>query len=202
MPYIELGRGLRTLVDPDIFEAVGHLRWYAAKNGRSHHVYARCATRDPITGRRMLLHHVVARSGGVAGQGPHVHHKDGNTLTNLRRNVMWATAHENARARRRSPDRPHLTPYHGVTRDRKGRAVAQITADGRSYRIGTFECDVEAAIARDRVGRQLFGDFAILNFPHDDGRPLLTRVDPARGGGKRVAPPFDMAAVVAGTRTP
>lgn len=208
MPYIDLGNGLRARVDADVFAALGHLPWYAAKSGRTEHRYVRCARLDPMTGRRMLLHHAVARLGGVPGDGPVVHHRGGDPLDNRRSQLLRCSARENASARRRSPGRTYLSRYHGVTRDRRGRFVAQITVHGRTIRIGTFgdgtrrntaRSEREAAIARDRVARLLLGEFAITNFPTDDGRELTTRVDPNRSCGKRRPPPIDLDAVIAGT---
>lgn len=207
MPYIDLGNGRRARVDADVFAALGHLPWYAAKSGRTEHRYVRCARLDPVTGRRMLLHHAVARLGGVPGDGPVIHHRS-DPFDNRRSQLLRCTARENASARRRSRGRTYLSRYHGVTRDRKARFVAQITVHGRTIRIGTFgdgagrntaRSEREAAIARDRVARLLLGEFAITNFPTDDGRALTTRVDPNRSCGKRRPPPVDLDAVIAGT---
>ena len=198
MPYIDLGDGLRAQVDADIHKAVGHLPWRAARNGRSRHVYVVCSRQDSQTGPRLRLHQVVAQMGGVPGQGPVIDHRNGDTLDNRRRNLRRCTRWENASSYRRSPGRTYLTPFIGVTLDHKGRAVAQLTYRGRCYRIGTFLDVEEAARARDRVARQLRGEYAVVNFATDDGRPLLTRVDPDRSCGKRIAVPFDMAAVLAG----
>lgn len=200
MPFIDLGRGFRTQVDPDVLDVLGDRRWRAARNGRTGHVYAVCSERDPRTGRRrrLRLHQEVAKLGGVPGQGPVVDHLDGNPLNNLRRNLRRCSAWENAAGRRRSVGRAHVTPYLGVTHDRHGRAVAQITHRGRNYRVGTFIVVEEAARARDRAARQLRGPYATVNFPDDDGRRLVTRVDPNRSRGKRVEAPFDREAVLGG----
>ena len=201
MPFIDLGHGHRTLVDDAIYTIVGELPWRAARNGRSRHVYALCSLPDPITGNRLRLHHVVARLAGVPGRGTVVDHIDGDTLNNTAGNLRYCTARQNASSRRRPPGRSYLTPYIGVSLDAQGRAIAQITYRGRGYRIGTFLSPEDAAIARDRTARQLFGEFAILNFAVDPGGPLLSRVDPNRSRGPRRQHPYDVDAVMRGTRS-
>ena len=73
MPYIHLGHGCRTLVDDDIYAIVAHLPWYAARNGRSKHVYAPSTPLHPLTGTRLRPHNVVARLARGAGTGPIVY---------------------------------------------------------------------------------------------------------------------------------
>jgi hypothetical protein len=198
MRYIDLQDGSRALVDHDVHERIGNLPWRAVRNGYSHHVYVVCSIPDPLTGHRWRLHHAVAQLGGVPGDGAWIDHKDGNPRNNLRANLRRASPIENARSRRRSPGRAYLTPYIGTSRDRHGRFIAQICHENRTWRIGTFLDLEECALARDRVARMLRGEFAVLNFPTDDGRPLRTRVDPDRSCGKRCPPPFDMAKVLQG----
>lgn len=57
------------------------------------------------------------------------------------------------------------TGYHGVTRDTKGRFIAQINHNRKTTRIGVFKKAVEAAKAYDAKAVEIHGDKAKLNFP-------------------------------------
>jgi hypothetical protein len=56
-----------------------------------------------------------------------------------------------------------------VHRDKNGKWKAGIRVGGRQTFIGLFDDEVEAARAYDRKAREMFGEFAYLNFP-DGGR--------------------------------
>ncbi len=50
-----------------------------------------------------------------------------------------------------------------VKRDRKWQATIQ--ANRRKMSLGAFDDEIEAAVAYDRKAKELFGEFAYLNFP-------------------------------------
>ena len=57
--------------------------------------------------------------------------------------------------------------YRGVSWSKQaGRWHVSIKAAGRTHFVGSFENDREAAIAYDRVARELHGERAVLNLPH------------------------------------
>jgi len=75
--------------------------------------------------------------------------------------------------------------YVGVCR-RGDKWVSGITASGKHYCAGTFDDEVEAAKARDRIAYSLHGERAYLNFPEDfppgcprDPNPPIARRLPA-----------------------
>ena len=55
----------------------------------------------------------------------------------------------------------------GVSLRANGRWVAQIGYQGRSISLGEFKREIDAARAYDRKKRELFGEFAKLNFPEE-----------------------------------
>ena len=61
------------------------------------------------------------------------------------------------------------TGYHGVTKDSKGRYVAQIYHNHKTTRIGVFPATkiglIQAAQAYDAKAVEIHGDKAKLNFP-------------------------------------
>ncbi len=56
----------------------------------------------------------------------------------------------------------------------KNRWVARIQYHGKTYHLGSFVDEIEAAKARDRKAYELFGEMAYLNFPED--LPALRRL--------------------------
>jgi hypothetical protein len=60
--------------------------------------------------------------------------------------------------------------YKGVRLEgRTGRWKAGIKVKGKERYLGTFGEPSEAAIAYDKAASELFGEFAVLNFPSSVG---------------------------------
>ena len=58
------------------------------------------------------------------------------------------------------------SPYTGVNYYKPtGKWTARISKDRKTYCLGTFSCPREAALARDRKARELYGKEAFQNFP-------------------------------------
>lgn len=58
------------------------------------------------------------------------------------------------------------SPYVGVNYYKPtGKWTAKVSKDRKMHHIGTFDCPREAAIARDRKARELYGKDAFQNFP-------------------------------------
>ncbi len=69
-------------------------------------------------------------------------------------------------AKKQSQRGKHSSKYKGVIRvkrDRKWQATIQ--ANRRKLSLGAFDDEIEAAVAYDRKAKELFGEFAYLNFP-------------------------------------
>jgi hypothetical protein len=69
--------------------------------------------------------------------------------------------------RRKRPGAP--SQYVGVYpyKDRPGKWYVKVQCRGEATNLGPFDSDIAAARARDRKARELFGEFARLNFPED-----------------------------------
>lgn len=93
-----------------------------------------------------------------------VDHINRDPLDNRRANLRLASNAENCRNRRRPEN--NTSGYKGVIR-RKGydRWRARIGLNGKRLHIGDYSTPEEAARAYDRVARELYGEFALLNFP-------------------------------------
>lgn len=92
-----------------------------------------------------------------------VDHRNGNCLDNRRSNLRLATYSRNsANAKKRQGS----SIYKGVTfYKRYSKWRAQICFEYKGISIGYFETEEEAARAYDAKAKELFGEFAYLNFP-------------------------------------
>ena len=152
--YIPLTRGLWAVVDAADFERLNKYRWYASPSGGGK-MYAR---RNTKTGT-VLMHREIMRP----PKGMHVDHKDRNGLNNRPNNLRNCTP---ARNEYNKAPRGRKSRFKGVyPRGEKWYAVFK--HKGRTYYLGTFDDEVEAAKARDRKAYELECEFAYLNFPDE-----------------------------------
>jgi hypothetical protein len=171
---ISLTRGLIAIVDDEDAELAkfkwhifgGHRTFYAMRNLR------RLAGKRP----RVSLHRAVwARAHPGEPMPPKLDHRDGNGLNCRRSNLRPATTRENGRNRRMTTN--NKAGYIGVylcrTESRSRPWRAELQADGQRAWCGYFETSQAAAIARDVVARDMFGDFATLNFPQPGERSAI-----------------------------
>jgi hypothetical protein len=152
--HIPLTRGLWAVVDAADYQWLSRYRW-CVKSGRSGKFYAGRSE----GGRFIMMHRQIMQP----PPGMVVDHIDGNPLNNRRCNLRICTLAQNARNRRPMPS---TSGFVGVYPSRK-KWSARITYRGRVLNVGLFDDKVTAAKARDRKARELFGEFAYLNFPEE-----------------------------------
>jgi hypothetical protein len=96
-----------------------------------------------------------------------VDHKNGDGLDNRRENLRFATHEENARNSRKQ--RTSGNRYKGVVPPRPTRGIeywqAQININRKQVRFGRFGTEEDAARAYDAKAKEVYGEFARLNFP-------------------------------------
>lgn len=93
--------------------------------------------------------------------GLEIDHIDNDGFNNQRENLRIVTPSQNMQA---APKIPGQSGFIGVTKNKR-RWSAKLKVDTKRIHIGTFDTPEEAALARDKVARELHGKFAILNFP-------------------------------------
>jgi hypothetical protein len=181
MREIQLTRGFVTLVDDSDYErvvAVGP--WYPRVRINRYTVYAIGWFMGP-DGRRIgqLLHTFLTGY-------PRTDHRDGNGLNNQRANLRPATQTQNQGNALRPAH--NTSGYKGVTwRPDRRCWRAQIKVNDRMRRLGHYGAAEDAARAYDEAAREIFGEFACVNFPIANERSALTgrptNVSPAHPGG-------------------
>lgn len=148
MRIIKLTEHKFAIVDDEDYTLVSKLSWRACWNGYTW--YARSST-------DIFMHKLLIPD------SDYVDHRDSNGLNNQRKNIRSCTATQN-RANSR-PGTNKSSRYKGVsfcTRTYKFRA--QICRAGKPVYIGRFTSEEDAARAYDEKAKELFGEFARLNF--------------------------------------
>jgi hypothetical protein len=157
---IPLTRGLVAIVDDMDYERVMAAgRWFADVSGRS--TYAQRHIRRPDgTFTTQRLHNFITT-------WPFADHHNGDGLDNRRENLRQATsAQNNANTRLRLTSR---SGFKGVSwSSRRNHWIGQICASGRRHYLGSFATAEAAARAYDAAARELFGEFAHVNFPETE----------------------------------
>ena len=141
-------------VDDRDYQHVKHYRWTLSPTG---YAMARLGG-SPVYMHRLILN---------IPTGLEAHHKDRNPLNNQRANLCICTHGQNMAARVKHKD--NKAGFKGVAfcRGMKKPWGAQICKDGRIYRLGNFATKEEAARQYDKIAKDLYGDFAGVNFPDE-----------------------------------
>ena len=143
------------VIDEEDFHKVidGRGKWFAIKGSNT--LYA-CRKQK----EKMHIAVMGEKNGFV------VDHIDWNGLNNRRSNLRHASCSQNqgnAPKRRKGTSR-----FKGVswyTSANKWGANIMGTKNGKRRYLGLFVSDIEAAKAYDQAAKELFGPFAVLNFP-------------------------------------
>lgn len=158
MKLIQLRRGEFAKIDDEDFDLVSKYKWYANKNGRTK--YAKSTTRNNNVQTIVLMHRLVFQ-GEIKGK--QIDHIDGDGLNNQKSNLRICSYSENQMNRK--PRTDTLSKFKGVTfRPRERKWYASIKINGKSKTLGRFEVEIDAAITYDNAAKELFGEYARLNF--------------------------------------
>lgn len=166
MKEVQLTQGKIALVDDADAVRVLMYRW-SAVCGDTGLWYAKSRLKG-TSPRSVYLHRFIL---GLSVGDPRVDHRNGDGLDCQRLNLRIATAAQNTynmKVRTTS-----TTGLKGVT-PRRGRWDASIQYEGRRCYLGTYVTPQDAARVYDAKARELFGEFARINFPDYFG-PLPER---------------------------
>ena len=159
MQQIPLSKGHFAVVDDADYLLVAQFKW-CYDNGYA----VRKVTISPGKYKKLLLHRFLLN----AEHGQMVDHADGNRLNNTRSNLRICNGTQNNANRRRLPVRTgrSASRYRGVSKSLNSSYWgARIRINERLTYIGSFSTEEAAAKAYDAKAIELFGEFAVLNFP-------------------------------------
>lgn len=157
--YLPLGGGNFAKVDSDAPVEILGRKWSANKKTPGRLYAYRSSTKYRTNGQtHTYLHHVVL---GVSGEVDHI---NGDTLDNRRANLRKCLHSENGRNLRKWSS-PTSSRYKGVCLRPHGRWQGYICFKSKQVYLGLFDSEENAARAYDVKARELFGEFARLNFP-------------------------------------
>lgn len=166
MPFIELTKGQKTLVDEEDFRYLSTFNWSAKYDKNTDSYYAaRKFWRDKWT--TITLHRFLL---DITDKNIIVDHINHNTLDNRKSNLRVTTKKENSRNGTLRPN--NVSGYTGVTytknERRTKRYVAWICVDFKNIYLGSHTTAERAAHAYDWWAIKYFGEYASLNFPDFD----------------------------------
>ena len=148
---IALTQGQEAVVDLKDWTMVSGLRWYAHKTRRGFYASSGGGSRGSTLKR---MHSVILGRPGVD-------HRDGDGLNNRRSNQRAAsTTQQLANTRKRRGK--YTSKFKGVHWSRSLKCWCVQVAHRH---VGLFDDEIEAAKAYDEKAKELFGEFARLNFP-------------------------------------
>ena len=153
--------GLVALVDDEDFERVNQYKWWRTQRRRKSN-YAQ----GRVKGRRMILLHRFVL--GIEDKPtPHIDHINRDGLDNRRCNLRLVTNsqnQQNSKKRRAYGGKPTSSQFKGVCFHSGHKTWgASFRKDNKSYHIGYFNTEIEAAKAYNKFAKENFGKFARLN---------------------------------------
>ena len=150
---------IHALVDVEDYERVIEAGpWHVKSDGRTTYAHRNVRRSDDAWTTQTL--HVF-----IAG-AKRIDHLNGDGLDNRRANLRQATPSQNAANAAVRAD--STSGFKGVGwHEIRKRWRARVMCNGKSRSLGYFDNPEEAARAYDSAARELFGEFARLNFPEE-----------------------------------
>ena len=156
---IALGHWRYAIVDTEDLRRLSRFRWCTSKKSKKSSkplIYAHRNDGD----KAVYMHREVLSVDG----SQEIDHINGNTLDNRKANLRVCTRRQNAQNLRKR--KGYRSRFKGVCWSKNtGKWRARIDHSVKQIHLGYFESESEAAKAYDKKAKELFGEFAHLNFP-------------------------------------
>lgn len=159
---IPLTKGFVAIVDAEDYEWLNQWKWFADPRPSRGDKAVYAIRRKSVNGiaRTICMHRLILEE----PEGMDVDHIDGDGLNNTRANLRIATHQQNLC--NRGMPRSNTSGFKGVCyNNSRRRWQAGIGLNGRNIYIGRFRTPEEAARAYDAKAKEIYGEFAYLNFP-------------------------------------
>lgn len=167
MREIQLTQDQIAKVSDEDYENLSKYKWAAyriAGKGRNGTVYLYGFKAGyKLNGKKYWMHNVLMEP----SEGQEVDHIDGDPLNNQRDNLRIVQHGDNCKNRGKRSN-GGTSKYLGVCKKAsKNKFVASIRFNDKSLHIGYFDNEEDAARAYDAKAKEVFGEFARLNFKGD-----------------------------------
>jgi len=173
---IELTRGYSTKVDIDDYDKLIKHKWYT--DGGTKGCFQ---VKSLINGKRVFMARLITK----CPKGLVVDHINHDPFDNRRKNLRVCTQEQNRMNTKIHKD--NKCGYKGVYQDKRtGHWTAKVGLRKKSYWLGTFGDAISAAKAYDLKARELFGEFASLNFEDQSGSQTKRKRDATTGSTAEV----------------
>lgn len=149
--FSKLHGSQRVFVDDEDYDSISKMNWHVSKQRNSLYAFTR------LLGKKTSMHRIIMQP----SIGMFIDHINHNGLDNRRCNLRVCTNSENIRNSRSTIG--SRSKYLGVS-IRKNKIHSYITYNRKQIYLGVFEDEVSAAKAYDIKAKELFGEFANLNF--------------------------------------
>jgi len=157
MKRIPLSQGLFALVDNKDYDDLMQFKWFAKKE---HGIFYAARTLSVKGKKKTLRMHSFLLKLEKGQEGDHRNHEG---LDNRRMNLRVCTHSQNSKNRKKTVGTSsRFKGVYWVKRLRKW--SCRIGTDGK-HNLGLFADETEAARVYDMKAKELFGEFAQLNFP-------------------------------------
>jgi hypothetical protein len=157
MKEVQLTKGYVAIVDDEDYERVNQFGWHC--DNRNRVFYAR---RNFSSARKQIFMHRFIMGTPREMAIDHINH---NGLDNRKTNLRVCTHSQNSMNQRKCRGNK-TSAFKGVYFNRNYKKwYARIKMNHKQIHIGAFEIETDAAIAYDDKAKELFGKFAVLNFP-------------------------------------
>lgn len=157
---IPLTQGKIAIIDDDDYEKLNKFKWCSQKDHQYTRWYA--IRKKLINGKwkLILMHREILK----AKRGIYIDHINHNGLDNRKINLRLCTGSQNQK--NRGLQKNNTSGLIGVSFNKEIRKwSAYIIKDKHQIFLGIFDDKEEAGHVVDKKAIELFGDFAILNFP-------------------------------------
>jgi hypothetical protein len=141
------------LVDNDIYPFLSRFTWYAKISGSSDMIYSVAYIWIGKDRKEVRMHRLIMN----ASPGVIIDHKNGLTVDNQESNLRPASQAENSR-------NTHKSTFKGCYYDARYKVWwCRIKSVGKALGLGTFDTELDCAIAYNHAALEQFGEFASFN---------------------------------------
>jgi hypothetical protein len=158
MKLIPLTQGKFAMVDDEDYEKLNKYKWYA-KKGRDTYYVARNSSLQNGIQTTIRMHREILNLTTEKTMIDHINH---DTLDNQRHNLRVCTQSQNSM---NQVSKRGTSKYKGVSWHKLcGKWQSYIRINWKHTHIGIFTHEEDAARAYDKKAKELFGEYAYLNF--------------------------------------